>query len=372
VRNVILPLRPYIVDDVPDVWVWHNSSSGIYTTKDAYDWLLKPSPINNKSNWSWIWKLKVSSNIQFFVWQIVHGAIPTRDLLNHHQICASNLCPRCTTMPETLEHCLFVCADSVDIWKGCGLEVLLPPPADLDLFQWCRQLDLSHGNIIFIVMWVVWCARNEFIFNNIKTAVSISVAKVQSLVSFCSNAFDTKSLDSNRPSDQQLVSWSCPREDTVCLNVDGSMIGSLQSAGFGGLLRNNFGNFIKGFFGTASQQSVLYVEVMAILHGLELCWSNGYRKITCYSDSLQVVSLIKNGVSPHHRFANEIHQVRQLLNKDWSVSVHHTLREGNACADLLAKMGASANLSLVVLDDPPPQLTNALRADAWGVAFVRE
>jgi hypothetical protein len=45
VRDAILPLRPYIVDDIPDIWVWHNSSTGVYTTKDAYEWLLQPAPL---------------------------------------------------------------------------------------------------------------------------------------------------------------------------------------------------------------------------------------------------------------------------------------------------------------------------------------
>ncbi|KAK2370649.1 hypothetical protein QL285_083681 [Trifolium repens] len=219
-------------------------------------------------------------------------------------------------MPESIEHCLFACAESVDIWRGCGLDFLLPSAADVDLFQWCRQVNMSHGSIIFIVMWVVWCSINDFIFNNNKVMVNVSVAKVLALASCCSAAFDNKSLEPNQTVDHQLVSWSCPNEGTICLNVDGSMLGSLQTAGFGGLLRNNFGAFLKGFYGTASQPSVLYAELMAILHGLELCWDNGYRNVTCYSDSLRLVTLIKTGVSHHHHFANEIQRVRQLLSKD--------------------------------------------------------
>jgi ribonuclease HI len=150
------------------------------------------------------------------------------------------------------------------------------------------------------------------------------------------------------------------------------MLGLLQTADFGGLLWNNFGAFLKGFYGTASQPSVLYDEIIAILHGLELCWVNGFRNIACYLDSLQAVSLIKNGVSPHHHFANEIQRIRQLLSKDWNVVINHTFQEGNACADVLAKMGASTNSPLVILEESPPQFSSALRAYAWGVAFVRE
>jgi ribonuclease HI len=66
------------------------------------------------------------------------------------------------------------------------------------------------------------------------------------------------------------VSWSRPTEGAVSLNVDGSLLGSVHTAGFGGLIRNNAGEFLGGFYGTAAQPNILYAEIMALLHGLEL------------------------------------------------------------------------------------------------------
>jgi ribonuclease HI len=372
VTNSILQLLPCIVNDIPDVWVWQNSSGGIYTTKDAYEWLLNPLPINNHINWKWIWQLKLPATIQFFVWQVMHGSIPTKGILNRRRVCSSNLCPRCLVLPETIEHCLFACTDAIAIWRACGLDHVLPPPIDTNLFCWCRDVGRAQGCIIFIIMWQVWCARNDVVFNNSNANVYDIVAKVTSMHNFCTTAFETDILGAGRNSEQRLVSWTHPAEGTVCLNVDGSMLGSTQKAGFGGLIRNSADTFLKGFYGVASVPSVLYAEIMAILHGLQLCWSNGYGSIVCYSDSLQAVSLIKDGVSHFHTFANEIHNIRQLLRKDWNVVIDHTLREGNTCADILAKLGASSSSSMVVLETPPPQLSLALGADARGVAYIRE
>jgi hypothetical protein len=53
------------------------------------------------------------------------------------------------------------------------------------------------------------------------------------------------------------------------------------------------------------------------------------------------------------------------------VLIEHTLREGNKCADVLAKIGASSNAPLVVLSDPPLDLVQPLQDDARGVTFVR-
>jgi ribonuclease HI len=111
---------------------------------------------------------------------------------------------------------------------------------------------------------------------------------------------------------------------------------------------------------------------MAVLHGLQICWESGFRRITCYSDSLQTVTLIREGVSAHHQFANEVFSIRQLLAKDWEVVINHMLRERNACADVLAKMGATSYLPLVKISTPPNELLMPLLVDAHGIVFLRE
>jgi hypothetical protein len=72
-----------------------------------------------------------------------------------------------------------------------------------------------------------------------------------------------------------MVFWQHPSEGFVCLNVDGlnvdgSMLGSVLTASFGGHIHNNSGAFLKGFYGVASRPSVLYAEIMVVLRGLML------------------------------------------------------------------------------------------------------
>jgi ribonuclease HI len=168
------------------------------------------------------------------------------------------------------------------------------------------------------------------------------------------------------------IKWNRPAEGFVCLNVDGSLLGSSNSAGYGGLLRNRDGEFVWGFYGAAPLQNILFVEILAILNGLKLCWDRGFRKVLCCSDSLLSVNLIKHGLTVHHRFANEISCIRKLLNNVWEVNLTHTLREGNACADVLAKMGANSDSPLVIIDTAPLEVVRPLWDDAWGVEFIQE
>jgi hypothetical protein len=62
-------------------------------------------------------------------------------------------------------------------------------------------------------------------------------------------------------------------------------------------------------------------------------------------DSLQ---LIKNCDIDFHHYGFIIMDIRSLLLKEWEVQLRHTLREGNCCADFLAKLGVKIGWSFIL------------------------
>ncbi|PNX77516.1 hypothetical protein L195_g033484 [Trifolium pratense] len=113
-----------------------------------------------------------------------------------------------------------------------------------------------------------------------------------------------------------MVAWSKHTKGTICLNVDGSLLSTINTVGYSRLMRNNNDDFILGFYGVATVQRILFAELM------------------------------------------------ELVDKDWDVVVEHTLREGNVCADVLVKMGALFGLPLVKITTPPSDLSMPFVADA--------
>ncbi|PNX79499.1 ribonuclease H [Trifolium pratense] len=75
--NAITMFQPRLVMNLPDVWTWDNSTSGVYTVKDAYNWLSNHTPLLDHPNWQSIWRLELPANIQFFTWQAIHMSIST-------------------------------------------------------------------------------------------------------------------------------------------------------------------------------------------------------------------------------------------------------------------------------------------------------
>lgn len=98
---------------------------------------------------------------------------------------------------------------------------------------------------------------------------------------------------------------------------------------------------MSGFSGFIGISYNLHVELFAMLQGLILAWNACLRNLICYTNSLNVITLIREQLPPFHKYAVIVQDIHDLLQRNWEVVIRHTLREGNQCADFMAKMGAS-------------------------------
>ena len=69
----------------------------------------------------------------------------------------------------------------------------------------------------------------------------------------------------------------------------------------------------------------------------------GIRVLICESDSQVAIELVNQPVNKFHRYACMIEGMKLLLNGNWEVEIKHTFREGNGCANGLAKLGAQGS-----------------------------
>jgi hypothetical protein len=81
--------------------------------------------------------------------------------------------------------------------------------------------------------------------------------------------------------------------------------------------------------------------------------------------------LIIDSVNDWHQYATIIHNIKNLLARDWRVKVVHTLREGNACVDYLAKLGAHNLVPYAPISTPPAGMSLLLLNDASETLFSR-
>lgn len=122
----------------------------------------------------------------------------------------------------------------------------------------------------------------------------------------------------------------------MSLDVDGSALQQVNQMGFGGLIRDDNGNFLMRFYGALGAATILHAKISALMHGLELCWAKGFQKILCHSKSLLTLKLLKEANQTFHR-----HGKRTLISHHWEVKINNVFTEANFYADVLAKLGAS-------------------------------
>lgn len=356
-------------DAIDDAFIWPHNKNGIYTTKSGYKWLISQSGSATNSNlsWSWIWHLKIPEKYKFLMWLACNNALPTLSVLNHRNISPSPTCSRCGLHDETFFHCMRDCSISRNIWHHIGFNTSNFFEIET-VMDWLKEGTKGpHAALFASGLWWVWRCRNALCINNDQMTLHRVAANIWNSSETIKLSFPSSSV----VQEDRHIRWNNNNFEGTILNVDGSCLGTPLRAGFGGLIRNTGGYYLAGFSGYLPASSdILQAELTAIYHGLSMARNMGFTDLKCYSDSLLAVSTIMKATSNYHVYAVLIHEIKALLLQT-NASLHHTLREGNQCADFLAKLGASSDDTLLDHSRPPDDLRPLLRIDALGTLFLR-
>ncbi|OIT01967.1 putative ribonuclease h protein [Nicotiana attenuata] len=170
------------------------------------------------------------------------------------------------------------------------------------------------------------------------------------------------------------ICWSFPPQGYIKINTDGSFMPNSGLAGFGGIARDDKRRWIGGFYGRLSMKatSSITAELWAIHGGLTLAKNYNLKKVLIETDSSDALMLltVADNVTKSHPDRVLMKECRSLISK-LGITLIHTLRQGNNCADHLAKLGRTQKEDLVILHRPPHSMQLLLLADMAHVAYAR-
>lgn len=111
----------------------HNGSGNAkaFAIQDVYDMQRNTTSQrteNNKIKWRRIWKIKGPQSSNWFLWQIRHNRLPTKEIMYKRRMSDSPTCDVCHRVPETLLHALRDCGRVNRMWRS------LIPPEDWHIF----------------------------------------------------------------------------------------------------------------------------------------------------------------------------------------------------------------------------------------------
>jgi hypothetical protein len=111
-----------------DRLIWRGTVNGEFSVRSAYHMEMEwhenqkgstSNPGDVEEIWKTVWKLKVPNAVKMFIWKAGHNILPTKANLLRRGVIKEAMCPICLRETETVEHILWECASSNDVW-GCG------------------------------------------------------------------------------------------------------------------------------------------------------------------------------------------------------------------------------------------------------------
>ncbi|XP_028557265.1 uncharacterized protein LOC114581388 isoform X2 [Dendrobium catenatum] len=164
------------------------------------------------------------------------------------------------------------------------------------------------------------------------------------------------------PVSYSLLAWRCLKG---YLPVDSR----LWRKGFGGIIRNQHGNPLDAFAAPLDFCSIVSAKLMSLSFCLERCLNLGYHHVNFEVDSKTVIHAISENIIGNPNEFYTIRKIRMMLG-EMSYKISHIYREGNVCADWLAKTDAqSICFQEFSIRDFPSPLKGMVSLDKAGLPY---
>jgi hypothetical protein len=155
----------------PDHWNYNWGNMGFCAAK-AYKVLIGHICVHPA--FSWTWKSKCQMKHKVFFWLLPKDRISTRDILQRKNMhLESYTCDMCILQRlETCAHLLLRCSFAKACWISIGVTVAMSTSVPQIFNRIRRQLGVPFFmEIIILMTWGIWTARNYWIFNDIDPSV---------------------------------------------------------------------------------------------------------------------------------------------------------------------------------------------------------
>ncbi|CAN1131440.1 Putative ribonuclease H protein At1g65750 [Linum perenne] len=333
--------------------IWGPDPRGKFTLKTAYDILASVDHHTDQDIWKTVWRWAGPNRVRHFLWLVAHNRILTNAERRRRHLVNVADCQRCRSGIEDTLHVVRDCQLAREVWAS-----FIPPELTSHFFSDSLQdwlmAGLTHKGFELnfgIIIWVLWKARNEAIFED-KPATSDQLRL--RVLHWIAGVRETMRADS-----QVTSKGGSRRTDTH------------SRAAAGGIIRTSLGRPVSIFAANLGRCSIMRAELRAAEFGLRIAWDRGFRKVHLQLDSMAAVTAILGNQEEDSRHGRTLEAISELRSRDWEVTISHTFREGNRVADLLAHHGHSLDFGFHVDCWYPHEVDRAIWDDHVGTCFPR-
>ena len=164
------------------------------------------------------------------------------------------LCPVCQREPESILHALRDCPSVKSVWRYLGIQATNREFWNANLQEWLNANGRMFKSLIVgkppwsmifpFAIWNVWKSRNNFVFKRKTQNPGLAVEIIRQTKEFL---YCVHSPRSPIRKVIKIIRWERPPKGVAKLNTDGALYTHSGSAGCGGVVRDDKGEWMAGF-----------------------------------------------------------------------------------------------------------------------------
>ncbi|XP_048598122.1 uncharacterized protein LOC125578991 [Brassica napus] len=291
-----------------DSYCWAPTKSGAYTVQSGYvlateldsahalPSVSEPSTTCLKAK---VWTLKTSRKIKHFIWSALSDSVPVCSRLSDRHCSIDRYCPRCGADDESVNHLLFECPPSAQTWAlahiphSPGLFPSSSTYSNLNHLLWpAKGLGVPSSILDNVpwILWFIWKARNDKIFNGADIS---PLDTVQIALSEADNWRLAQIIHKAHADEEFLPQTSAQPLGHRC-SFDASWHQDDALFGGGMVLTDRDGEKTFGSFTSNRGLTPLHAELHALLWAMKSTLQLDHLDMTFETDCQQLVKIIED------------------------------------------------------------------------------
>ncbi|OIT37991.1 hypothetical protein A4A49_61289, partial [Nicotiana attenuata] len=169
------------------------------------------------------------------------------------------------------------------------------------------------------------------------------------------------------------VKWHPPPKDRYKVNIDGAFNEENLHGGISGVIRNNNGEWMLGYFTKCQSISPIHAELLAFRQALQTIIKGNFTPCEIKTDATEVIRFLEENYPTYNVLIFKCRCLMEKAMKQGEIRMKHNFREGNMVAHKLAKEALhypSYNISSYFAK-PPNFALNVYCKDKYGCNSFR-
>ncbi|XP_042983225.1 uncharacterized protein LOC122312634 [Carya illinoinensis] len=293
---------------------------------------------HNSKTWRKMWSLQAPQATKSFLWRAAKESLPTCLNLYKRKMVDSPLCPVCHRVPESVTHAIWSCSAAQDVWSMSTKRIQKLNVEDGPFVEVLKPLleNLSSHELteVAVTARAIWNKRNQWLFEQ---------------------SFHSPFQVVN------ILEWTAPPSSFYKANWDVAVDKGKSRIGVGVIVRDSSGMVMASMCSSMLlDPDPLLGEAVAALKASTLCSNIGLDQVMLEGDSLAVVQAVQSREECWSPTGLVIRDIKLVLSRICTWSIHHISRRLNVVAHVLAKFALTCSGEHTFMEDYPPCIRNLL------------